>query len=432
MATNPQNFIQPTAQAATPFVPNNGNPNTVYNTTATPFGGQAAGWQNITPFGGTNIGNLWSFAPASTALPTSAFADESSRFWQNMSGVAPAQFDLSNSGAMGPAGNNPFIPAPAPEPVPGTGITVPGDVDVDIHPHDPNFRPTPVGGGGTSDGSSDGSRFHELTQGNNAGGIGTLPLNPNPGGSLPNNSPDWLRGMSDAVGRGWDGLKEALGFRGDSISAMQVVDWFLPGDLVDANTGRINWDQAAKTALNLMSPGLGSLVEAAIDKGLLGSQLQEWLNGLRFERGAIEQSRRTGQAIDDMQRDLFDRFAGDMASRFNVPLNVRDIPMGSVSIGPLSNPNTTAAPQTGNTAIGADTATGSARDPFATEEESNPFQQQQAAGGGRNAMSAGSTVLAEGQAAQDMFAEMTSYSAQQRMMDAQARALNERMSNQMR
>lgn len=145
MATNPQSFIQPVAQSATPFVPNNGNPNTVYNTAATPFGGQAAGWQNITPFGGTNIGDLWSFAPASTTLPTSAFADESRRFWQNMSGVVPAQFDLSNSGAMGPVGDSPFIPAP--QPVPGTGVQVPGDVTPDIHPHNPGSRPEPVGGG---------------------------------------------------------------------------------------------------------------------------------------------------------------------------------------------------------------------------------------------------------------------------------------------
>lgn len=424
MATNPQSFIQPMAQAATPFVPNNGNPNTVYNTTATPFGGQAAGWQNIAPFGGTNIGDLWSFAPASTTLPTSAFADESRRFWQNMSGVAPAQFDLSNSGAMGPVGDNPFIPAP--QPVPGTGVQVPGDVTPDIHPHNPGSRPEPAGGGSeVPSGHGANDRYLDLTAPNR---IGTLPLNPNPGGALPSNSPAWLNGLSDAVSRGWDGLKDALGFRGDSISAMQVLDWFLPGDLVDANTGRINWDQAAKTALNVLSPGLGSLIEAAIDKGLLGEQLQEWLNSMQFERGAIEQSRQQGITIDDMQRDLFDRFVGDMNSRFNVPLNVRDIPVGRVSIGPLSNPNTTPAPQTGNTAIGADTATGN---PFQPQQQQqgqqqgqNPFQP---IGRGGSAMSAGSTVIAEGQAAQDMFADMTSYSAQQAAMDAQQRAMQEFM-----
>lgn len=419
MATNPQSFIQPMAQAASPFVPNNGNPNTVYNTAATPFGGQPAGWNTISPFGGTNIGDLWSFAPASTTLPTSAFADESRRFWQNMSGVVPAQFNLSNSGAMGPVGDNPFIPAPAPAP----------DVGVDIHPHNPGSRPEPVGGGSVApSGNGENQWYLDLTAPN---GIGTLPLNPNPSGSLPSNSPAWLRGMSDAVSRGWDGLKDALGFRGDSISAMQVLDWFLPGDLVDANTGRINWDQAAKTALNLLSPGLGSLVEAAIDKGLLGKQLQEWLNSMQFERGAIEQSRQQGITIDDMQRDLFDRFVGDMNSRFHVPLNVRDIPMGRVSIGPLTNPNTTAAPQTGNTAIGADTATGN---PFQPQQQGqqqgqNPFQP---IGRGGSAMSAGSTVIAEGRDAMDMVAGMQDFNATFNRLDQIGRALSDRMNRQMR
>src|SRR5690606_10635979 len=81
--------------------------------------------------------------PASTSVPTSAFADESRRFWQNMSGVVPAQVNLENSGAVWPDGSNPFMP-PQQQPVPGTGIEVPGDVTPDIHPHDPRFSPKPV------------------------------------------------------------------------------------------------------------------------------------------------------------------------------------------------------------------------------------------------------------------------------------------------
>ena len=420
----PQQYIQATAQQATPFVANNGNPNTVYNTSATPFGGTAGAWQDISPFGGTNINQHWSFAPAPTAAPAGAYADPSAQFWRTPTEMAPAVFSLDQSGAMWPGGENPFIPAPA-EPVPGTGITVPGGVEADIHPHDPNFRPTPVGGSGVQNGGEVGSdRYHELTQGN-AGPVGTIHLNPNPGASIPSGSPRWLNDMGNALGRGWEGLKDAMGFRGGSISALQVLDWFLPGDLVDANTGRINWDQTAKTALNVLSPGLGSIVEAAVQKGWLGEQLQEWLNGMQFERGAIEQTRQQGITIDDMARDLFDNFS----VRFpHVPLNVRDIPMPSVSIGPLSNPNTTAAPQTGNTAIGADTATGSDRNPFDRAQEEQAAQAAAAAASGpRGHRAAGSTTIAEGQAAQDMFADMTSYSAQQAAMNAQQKAIQEFM-----
>lgn len=427
MAT-PQQYIQSMAQQASPFVPNNGNPNTVYNTAATPFGGTAGAWQDISPFGGTNINQHWSFAPAPTAVPVGAYADPSAQFWNNATELAPAQFNLDQSGAVWPGGESPFIPAPAPVPAPGTGITVPDGVETIVHPHDPNFRPTPVGGsGGQNAGDLGGDSYHQLTQGN-AGPGGTLHLNPNPGVSIPAGSPGWLNNMGNAISRGWEGLKDAMGFRGGSISAMQVLDWFLPGDLVDANTGQVNWDQAAKSALNVLSPGLGALAEAAINNGMLGEQLQEWLNGMQFERGAIEQSRQQGISIDDMARDLFDNFSARFPS---VPLNVRDIPMPSVTIGPLSNPNTSAAPQTGNTAIGADTATGSDRNPFDRMQEEQAAAAA-AAPGPRGHRAAGSTTIAEGAAAQDMFADMTDFSATQNRLDQIGRELSKRMYQQMR
>lgn len=425
MAT-PQQYVQTMAQQASPFVPNNGNPNTVYNTTATPFGGQAVNpWQNISAFGGTNIADHWSFAPAPTALPAGAYAAPANQFWNNMTELAPAQFNLDQSGASWPAGDSPFMP------VPDTTLPEKPGIDVVVHPRDPISTPKPItGGAGTPNNSNIGGDTYERNTTGNSGPFGTLPLNPNPLGSLPSGSPAWLSDLGNTLSKGWDGLKDSMGFRGDSINAMQVLDWFLPGDLVDANTGSINWDQTAKTALNMLAPGLGSLVESAINNGLLGDRLSEWLNGLQFNRGAIEQSRQQGIAVDEMQQELFSRLGPDLFSSINVPFNVRDIPMGRVTVGNLSNPNNPlpAELQTGNTAIGADPFTGESRDPF------GPGAGQAPAGPapGRSHRAAGATTVAEGAAAQDMYAGMQDFNANFNRLDQIGRALSERMSRQMR
>lgn len=268
MAT-PQQYIQSMAQQASPFVPNNGNPNTVYNTAATPFGGQAAAWQDISPFGGTNIDQHWSFAPAPTAAPMGAYADPSAQFWNNATELAPAQFNLDQSGAVWPDGSNPFMPTPQ-KPAPGTGITVPDGVEVDVHPHDPNFRPTPVTGGGSGMGAAGGNPVSinvGSALGGSSGTISSRPVGEISAG---------LSNLADSISRG-------MGFKGrdGKFDPMQFLDAIteaiIPGDLYNANVGKANWPNAVKAVLNTVIPGLGKVAEWLISKLPDGNPIKEWL-----------------------------------------------------------------------------------------------------------------------------------------------------------
>lgn len=275
MATNPQSFIQPTAQAASPFVPNNGNPNTVYNTAATPFGGQPAGWNTISPFGGTNLADLWSFAPASTALPESRFADPANRFWENPSAIVPAQFSLEQSGAVWPDGSNPFMP-PQQQPVPGTGITAPGGVTPDIHPHNPGSGPTPAGGAGGGRPNSGGGEFISIPMANGPSGSSTV--SSRPVGEIYSG----LNSIVDSINRGMgfvgrDGKFDPVQFL-DAIT--QVI---IPGDFYNANVGRMNWPNAVKAVLNSAVPGLGRVAEWIIGKLPVNNPIRNWL-----EKGQLQ------------------------------------------------------------------------------------------------------------------------------------------------
>lgn len=264
MAANPQSFIQPMAQEASPFVPNNGNPNTVYNTSATPFGGQAAGWNTISPFGGTNLADLWSFAPASTALPESRFADPANRFWENPSAIVPAQFSLEQSGAVWPDGSNPFMP-PQQQPVPGTGITAPGGVTPDIHPHNPGSRPEPAGRGPSGGG------VVGINVGSALGGAsGTVPSRP---------VGDISAGLSSLA----DSISRGMGFKGrdGKFDPMQFLDAvtevIIPGDFYNANVGSMNWPSVVKGVLNAVIPGMGKVAEWLAGKLPDGNPIKEWL-----------------------------------------------------------------------------------------------------------------------------------------------------------
>src|SRR5690625_593422 len=274
MATT-QEFIQPMAQANTPFLANNGNPNTVYNTAATPFGGQAVvaqptgvpnpaeAWYDISPFGGSNIRQNWSFAPASTALPPSAYADPAARFWENRTAMAPAQFSLADSGAM-QGGANPFIPI-----VPGDPANPGDDVVVDIHPHDPNHRPEPVNppvvGGGIDSGplfpgdpgfAGSGNFGLSDTQLAAQGFVST------PGGvSSTNPLSHIINGVSSLVNQ----IGHGSGFNGriGVCDVMQFLDAVtevvLAGDFYRHNTGTWNIQQVAKSTLNTVFPGVSKL-----------------------------------------------------------------------------------------------------------------------------------------------------------------------------
>src|SRR5690625_4332101 len=272
MATT-QEFIQPMAQANTPFLANNGNPNTVYNTAATPFGGQAVvaqptgvpnpaeAWYDISPFGGSNIRQNWRFAPASTALPPSAYADPAARFWANRTAMAPAQFSLADSGAM-QGGANPFIPI-----VPGDPANPGDDVVVDIHPHDPNHRPEPVNPPLQTAPPLPHTPPNAQFPGAVGGGLTQQQLGAHaylstPSGVTRTNS---LGSVIDGISSLVDQASSGLGFNGRTggFDVMQFLDAVtevvLPGDFYRQNTGTWNTQQVAKSILNTVFPGLGKL-----------------------------------------------------------------------------------------------------------------------------------------------------------------------------
>ena len=278
MAT-PQQYIQSMAQQASPFVPNNGNPNTVYNTAATPFGGQAAAWQDISPFGGTNLNQHWSFAPAPTALPTSAYADPSAQFWNNPAELAPAQFNLDQSGAVWPGGDNPFMPRP--------DTQLPDDPGIEFidHTKDPISQPRPITTGGGSNmggiggnlGGADGS----------LGGTATDIVGINVGhalggdsGSIPSRPVgDISIGLSNLV----DSISRGMGFKGrdGKFDPMQFLDaitqTIFRADFYNANVGKVNWPNAVKGALNTVFPFLGNVAEWLAGKLSDDNPIKQWL-----------------------------------------------------------------------------------------------------------------------------------------------------------
>lgn len=268
MAT-PQQYIQSMAQQASPFVPNNGNPNTVYNTAATPFGGTAGAWQDISPFGGTNIDQHWSFAPAPTAVPMGAYADPSAQFWRTPTEMAPAQFNLDQSGAMWPDGGNPFMPTPN-TPNPDTQLPDDHGIEVVVHPRDPVSQPRPVTGGGSGMGAAGGnpvSIYVGSALGGSSGTISSRPVGEISAG---------LSNLADSISRG-------MGFKGrdGKFDPMQFLDAvtqvIIPGDLYNANVGKINWPNTVKAVLNTVIPRLGNVAEWLIAKLPDGNPIKDWL-----------------------------------------------------------------------------------------------------------------------------------------------------------
>nr|DAL53173.1 MAG TPA_asm: hypothetical protein [Caudoviricetes sp.] len=275
MAT-PQQYIQSMAQQASPFVPNNGNPNTVYNTAATPFGGTAGAWQDISPFGGTNINQHWSFAPAPTAVPMGAYADPSAQFWRTPTEMAPAQFNLDQSGAMWPEGGNPFMPTPN-TPNPDTQLPDDPGIDVIVHPRDPVSQPRPVTGGGPSGGGTGGH------QGGTPQNIVGINVGSALGGSSGTISSRPVGDISSGLSNLADSISRGMGFNGrdGKFDPMQFLDAIteviIPGDFYNANVGRVNWPNVVKGALNAVIPGLGKVAEWLAGKLPDGNPIKEWL-----------------------------------------------------------------------------------------------------------------------------------------------------------
>lgn len=405
MATNAQQFIQPMAQANTPFLANNGNPNTVYNTPGTLF---------------TN-----SPSPFPAPMPqNSAYNPADTQFWRNPSGVQPMTFSFENAGGVGD-NVNPWTPPVTPPTTPPVGDPPPPTAPPMTGPVPGTTNTLNPGTGGFNI-----NTFNRLTGTDPFGGwnpdsnrIGTLLRNggqapANTDVSVPDGSPGWMQQLGDAINSGFDGLAESLGFRDGRISVGQVLDWVLPGDLVDADTGRINWDEAAMTALNMISPGLGSMAEFLISNGVLGEQLQEWLVNMQLERQVDDAGRSITSLSNSLNSDLYDRITNQLTT---VNPQLRDIP--------FRNPTVTVGSWgTGNvgpdlTGWGGNALTNMPDSPFNTSvnvggvesqgiqwgdwlyaDENSPFTGIGNSGGRGNTSGASvrSSTIAEGAAAQDM------------------------------
>lgn len=292
MATNPFNLATP-QPVGTPFLANNGNPNTVYNTAATPmqsFGGQplmhnaaAVGAVLPSPWSNTPVFNPNAAAPLpAVAMPAnSAYTNPQAQFWRNLSGAQRPVFNLSTSGAINPNPNWPVPPTTTP-PATTPPTTTP-----------PTTRP-PTGGGGENNtgGNGGGGGRGGIGGGGGVNVIGTgtpftnwLNTNTSGGngrtetafgfeaydapqigaGDLQNGS---VRGwLQDTVGE----LGSRLGFNSTSDVIGQAIDAVLPGNAYQPGEGW-NWGNVLVGVLDRLIPGGGQLA------GKIGEMLanSEW------------------------------------------------------------------------------------------------------------------------------------------------------------
>ena len=269
--------IQTTAQQNASNAANNGNPNTVYNTSAWGYGGPPVMDSN----------GAWStnqFSPAAVLQaqnlnfgswqPPAGTGSTTGGGWGNLRPVLPPNIADPN-----------WVAPPVTTPPGGGGTTTP-----------PTTTP-PTGGGGTPvtggplvPGGS--------TQGGNNNGSVLIPGNANNGG--PSGSLNLGGGGTQGGGGNFSSIGQWLGngatgrmigANGDgSISWQQVVDLvtepWLQGNLYMSQTGKWNPQNVLTTLVNAIAPGGGSLLNFLAEKGLFGNRAREWvLQGQYAELG---------------------------------------------------------------------------------------------------------------------------------------------------
>lgn len=266
MATNPfntQSFIQPIAQANTPFLANNGNPGTVYNIPAT--GGY------VPPQSDAN--NNWAVNPLGNfVMPAPASAYANNRFWENLGGgtgtggprfVIPPNTGGGTTPTPWPPGTQPPVTGdPPPTTPPGGTTTPPGSGGVD-----PDY-PLNNGPGGTWS-PPGGVRPGNTTGGNNLSKPSTGPTS---------NIGQWL-----TTGQGG----QLLGMNPDgTISWQQLVDLvsepWVQGNLYMSNTGQWNPQNIVRALANTVIPGAGNLLQTLGAKGIFGNTVKQWIIEGRF------------------------------------------------------------------------------------------------------------------------------------------------------
>lgn len=274
MANNPFNLATP-QPVGTPFLANNGNPNTVYNTPATPT--QTAAMHNAAAVGAALPQPTIPMASPFGATPVAAnsgYAPPATQFWNNYTGQVRPVFDLSMSGVSNP--NTGWTPVTPATPPPATGGTA----------------PPPAGGGtggnGMTSGGAGGPFGGGLFGGSGVTVVGTGFTDANTGATLqdgngnrvstrPLNSV--MSGLNSVVDRATSGL----GFNGrdGNFDVNQFLDAItqviLPGDLYNSNVGKWNTLNIAKAVLNSFVPKLGNLAEILVSKLPDGNPLKEWV-----------------------------------------------------------------------------------------------------------------------------------------------------------
>lgn len=266
MATNPFNLATP-QPVETVFLANNGNPNTVYNTAASPFAIRSTGSQPIP----VSVPGTLPSLPAVRAMPqNSAYANQATQFWRNLSPITPFQFELGDvwgaSGAGWGSPSPPNTPATTPPPTTPNPFTPPNVVD----------RPT-TGAGEVDLGRPGGSVTPPSGWTNTITDRNGASWNMPDYNSMSNMLQDSIRNIAEAFG--------ANGFDEGRFDFNQFVDAisepFLQGNLYNENVGSWNGLNILEAIVDALVPGVatgfGSKLSSLVERMFPNSKFAQWV-----------------------------------------------------------------------------------------------------------------------------------------------------------
>lgn len=260
MAINNINLATP-QPAGTPFLANNGNPNTVYNTAASPFAQQPAASTVAQPLA-TPAANL--ATPFISAVPAAVPASQTP-FYRNLSSISPFNFNLGD--VWGSSGAGWGTPTPPSTP-PATNPTTP-----------PATRPStaaPSTGVDRVDlGSGGGSTLPP------AGWTTVVRDRDNNQWVMPdaNSARNMLEGTLRSIAEGFG----ANGFDEGRFDWNQFIDAlsepFLQGNLYNENVGRWNGLNVLEAVINQVLPGvnLGAALTSMAERMFPNSRFAQWI-----------------------------------------------------------------------------------------------------------------------------------------------------------
>lgn len=304
MFTNPFNLARPDP-VSSELLANNGNPNTVYNTTSTPFQNTTSTPMHNAAAVGAVLPQLWANTPAynvnaspfqqPVSMPqSSAYANPASQFWTRLGGTQRPVFNLSTSGAVYP--NTPWVSPPATEtPIVETPTGSGGDItgtptvpSVGGRGSSPESELN-LGGGSLGPGAWGPGVITVGTGGDTFLDTGSGTLRLNPINSI-------MNGLNDVL----DSAMNGLGFNGadgrfDFNQFLDAItEAFLPGDLYNANVGSWNSLNIATSLLNAVFSipgtdfGLGNFAQWLIDKLPEGNFIRQWMQQNVVQNNADE------------------------------------------------------------------------------------------------------------------------------------------------